>query len=113
MPGVGIGEPARARVDHAIEQAQEHFGAPELLGERLPDPLQHFGRPLSCLRVDPRGGHHERHDQCGPEPVARDVADDDADAVVREVQQVVKVPSHRFRLAAAGRHVHAGRDDER
>src|SRR3989454_6567462 len=63
------------RVDHGVEHGEEHLRARELIGERLLEPAQHFGRGLGRFRVDAGGRHHERHDERGAEAVARHVTD--------------------------------------
>src|SRR2546422_8708251 len=63
--------------------------------------------------VYPGRRHRERHDERGPEPVARHVTDHDADAVAWKVEEVVEVPAYRLGLTAARRDIGASGDDER
>ena len=125
VAAVGIHQAAVALIEDAVEDGDEQVGA-----RRVDERFVHHFQTLAGAVLDVAGGGADhgaghRHEQRGGYALARHVADDDADAVVVEGEEVVEVAPHllgrvhgRVNVRAAGveglagqkRALHPGRD---
>ena len=101
MTGVGVGESAGRRVEDAVEAGHEH-ALRHLRQQDLVGSLEHCRWFDEARRFAAQDGLRAGHDQRRGHALVGHVADDDADAAVRQRDEVVEVAAYRPGGAVVG-----------
>src|SRR6185295_17384384 len=93
MPGVGEHALARANIERQIDAGHEDVVLPAL-EERSIDALEHRGGIARSRRRDSKIACDAGHEERSRDTLAGDVADEDAEPMLRQPEDVVEVAAH-------------------
>ena len=97
MTHVAVAQHAIHAIDDGIQRADEHLRRVELFLHADVEATQHLRWIIRALRVNRRRAHGQRHDERRLIAVSGDVADHDADTMLRESIEIVEISADVFR----------------
>jgi hypothetical protein len=98
LPGRAVGQPERARVDHADEQRGE-FAVAAVADEITVHEGHDLAQPDALRQVRAQARPDGGHEQAGAPALSRDIADGDGEHAAN-VEDVIEVPADAARLPA-------------